>query len=400
MIRQGSGSRLTSIDALRGLVMVIMALDHTRDLIHRGAILFSATDLSKTTWIIFLTRWITHFCLPVFMFTAGTGIFLWWHKGGRSRNELSRFLVTRGLWFVSLELTVMQLAYDFNLPTRFIIFLLVLWIFGLCMVGMSVLIRMPIGSLVAVSIAVIVFHNCLDGIDGTRAFGSGAWLWNILRQSGLLRVAGIPVLVSYTVIPWLAVMAAGFCFGEVLLMDPARRQRTTRNLGLAMFAAFLALRAFNHYGDQAPWIHGRSAIFTLLSFLNTTKYPASLDFLLMTLGPALILLAYLDRHPPKPTNPLVTFGRVPLFYFVLHFYLIHMVVLLLSFVRYGGHTVAFAFNPVPNMGGSAQLYPKDFGWSLTTVYLAWIGVVAALYPVCRWFAKIKAERRSWWLSYL
>ncbi len=206
-----ASSRVAGIDALRGAVMVIMALDHVRDFFHVGAMSFSPTDLTKTTPALFLTRWITHFCLPVFMFAAGMGAFLWWRQRDHTKAQLSRFLWTRGLWFVVLELTVMRLAYDFNFSLRFLILLLILWIFGICMIAMAALIYLPLRWLAALSVIVIALHNCLDGISASQ-FGSGAWLWNLIHQPGIVTFAGHPVLVTYTVVPWIAVMGAGLLF--------------------------------------------------------------------------------------------------------------------------------------------------------------------------------------------
>jgi uncharacterized membrane protein len=391
------GSRLSGVDALRGAVMILMALDHVRDFLHIGAMTFSATDLSKTTPLLFLTRWITHFCLPVFMFAAGAGAFLWWRQNERTVGQLSRFLWTRGIWFVFLELTLMQFAYDFRVSLRYPILLLVLWIFGICMIAMAALVRLPMSGLLGLSIAVVVFHNCLDRINPTW-FGAGAWVWNLLHQPGF--IAGNAVLVTYTFLPWIGVMASGFCFGRILLLEPQRRERVMRGIGLASIVAFIVLRAINVYGDPVRWSFQKSPLFTLLSFLNCTKYPASLDFLLMTLGPALLVLAWLDGAPLSRRNPLIIFGRVPLFYFVVHFYVIHVLAVLLAWLRYGSAAFSFMFNPVPSMGGPAQLFPANFGYSLLTIYGIWILVVVILYPLCRWFANIKSGRRSWWLSYL
>jgi uncharacterized membrane protein len=394
-----SSSRLQSLDALRGSVMILMALDHVRDFFHIGAMSFSPTDLTKTTPILFFMRWITHFCLPVFMFAAGTGAFLWWRQGNHSKQELSRFLWTRGLWFILLELTVMRFSYNFNFSMRFPIFLLVLWIFGICMMGLAALIHLPLRALVVLSGAVIVLHNCLDPINASW-FGSGAWIWNILHQPGFFSFAGMMILVSYTFLPWIAVISIGFCFGHVLMLEPSMRRRITMKIGIASTIAFVVIRAVNLYGDPAPWSHQKSAVFTLLSFLNCTKYPGSLDFLLMTLGPALLLLAYFDRFTLKATNPLIVFGRVPLFYFVIHFYVIHALAVLLACLRYGKAALSFMFNPPPSMGGPQQLFPPNFGYSLWTVYAVWIAVVLSLYPLCRWYPKVKSTRRNWWLSYL
>ena len=267
------------------------------------------------------------------------------------------------------------------------------------MIALAALIYLPIRWLAALSLAVIALHNCLDRINASQ-FGAGARVWNLLHQPGVFSFAGRPVLVTYTFLPWIAVMAAGFCFGHVFKLEPAARQRIMLRIGLASTIAFVVLRAVNLYGDPAPWATQKSAMFTVLSYLNCTKYPASLDFLLMTLGPAMLALVYFDRNPLRATNPLVIFGRVPLFYFVLHFYLIHCLLAVMAWFRYGRSSFTFIFNPLPSMGGPAQLFPTGFGYSLWTVYTVWIAIVVLLYPLCRWFANVKATRRNWWLSYL
>ncbi|MGA7079926.1 MAG: heparan-alpha-glucosaminide N-acetyltransferase domain-containing protein [Terriglobales bacterium] len=396
--RTKPGSRLSSIDALRGTVMIIMALDHVRDFFHAAAISFSPTDLTRTWPILFFTRWITHFCLPVFVFAAGIGVFLFGQRN-RTKAQLSRFLWTRGLWFMALELTVMQFAYYFNFSFQYRILLIILWIFGMCMIAMAALVHLSARWLVVLSVLVIVFHNCLDGISATQ-FGSAAWVWHLLHQPGPFMVAGKSVLAPYPLLPWIGVMTAGFCFGQVFLLEPAQRQRIMLWAGLALTIAFVVVRAVNRYGDPAPWAHQKSALFTVLSFLNCTKYPGSLDFILMTLGPSLLLLAYFDRRTFQANNPLIVFGRVPMFYFILHFYLIHALVVLAAWFCYGRAASTFIFNLVPSMGGPEQLFPANFGYSLWVVYGVWILTVVLLYPLCRWFAKVKATRSDWWLSYL
>jgi uncharacterized membrane protein len=390
--------RVDAIDALRGAVMIVMALDHVRDFVHRGAMSASPTDLATTTPVLFLTRWVTHLCAPTFMLTAGLGAFLWWQRG-RTRTQLSVFLLCRGAWLMLLEVTVMRVAYDFDLVSRDPVFLLVLWVLGLCMVGLAALVWLPIPALATLSLAVIVLHNGLDGVTADR-FGSAAGVWNLLHQPGAFLIAWTPVIVGYPLIPWLAVMALGFCAGPLFLMERQRRRRLLVTIGAAAIVWFIAERAINGYGDPVPWATQSSPVYTVLSFLNTTKYPPSLDFLLMTLGPALLALAWLDRPDLKPSNPLVVFGRVPLFYFVLHFYLAHLAAVLLAFARYGGSARAFAFHRLPSMGGDATLFPPRFGEDLWVVYLVWGVIVLALYPACRWFGNLKARRREWWLSYL
>jgi uncharacterized membrane protein len=390
--------RLASIDALRGLVMVIMALDHVRDFIHRGAMTASPTDLATTTPALFFTRWITHLCAPTFMLTAGLGAYFWARRG-RTRGQLSRFLLTRGLWLMLLEVTLMRVAYNFDLAGSYPLLLVVLWVLGSCMVGLALLVWLPRPLLAGLSLVTIALHDTLDGVQA-GSLGAAAPVWHLLHQPGAFPLGGMTVFVAYPLVPWIAVMALGFCAGPILELDPAGRRRRLVTLGLAAIAAFLVIRALNGYGDPVPWAVQPSAVYTGLSFLNTTKYPPSLDFLLMTLGPALLLLAWFDRPGAPPPRPLVVFGRVPLFYFVLHFYAAHAAAVLLAFTRYGGATLDFAFHPVPSMGGPATLYPPAFGYDLWVAYLVWGAIVLALYPVCRWFAAVKSRRRDWWLGYL
>jgi uncharacterized membrane protein len=390
--------RVEAIDAVRGTVMILMALDHVRDFLHRGAMSSSPTDLTRTTPLLFFTRWVTHACAPTFMLLAGLGAFLWWH-GKRTRLQLSTFLFTRGLWLVALELTVMQLAYYFDAPLKYPLLLLVLWALGASMIALALLIWLPVRVLAVLSIAVIILHNCLDGVNAVR-FGPAAWAWNLLHQPGAFPLAGATVIVGYPLVPWVAVMALGFCLGPLFLQDRAARRRYLTVLGAAATLAFVVLRTLNGYGDPQPWAAQGSPTYTVLSFLNTTKYPPSLDFLLMTLGPAMLALAWFDRPGLKPSNPLVVFGRVPLFYFVIHFYAAHAAAALLALARYGTGALAFIFQPVPSMGGPPELFPAQFGYDLWVVYLVWALLVLALYPACRWFAAVKAKRRSWWLSYL
>ena len=378
--------------------MIIMALDHVRDFIHRGAMSGSPTDLASTTPVLFFTRWITHFCAPTFMFTAGLGAFFWWNHQ-RTRAELSTFLLTRGIWLITLELTVMQLAYNFNVAAANPIFLLVLYVLGACMVCLAALVWLPIRWLGWLSVAVIVLHNTLDPVTA-RQFGAYAWAWNLFHQVGAFQVAGKLLIVGYPLVPWVAVMAAGFAFGPVFLKDPTARRRDMVWLGIAASVAFIMIRAINTYGDPAPWSTQPAAVMTVLSFLNVTKYPPSLAFMLMTLGPALLVLASFDRRQLSRDHPLVVFGRVPLFYFVLHFVAAHVVIAALSLIQYGGAAWAFIFHPVPSMGGPKDLYPVGFGYDLWVAYAVWATIVIGLYPACRWFGAVKARRRDWWLSYL
>jgi len=388
-------NRIFSIDALRGLIMVIMALDHTREFVHAGAQVFNPEDLTKTTYILFFTRWITHFCAPVFAFTAGMGAFLKGERGGTT-GDLSKFLLTRGLWLVVLEFTIVRLAFFYRIdiaddPT----FLLVFWMLGISMIVLAALIHLPFRALAAVSVAMVALHNLLDKITPAQ-FGGYGWIWNVLHQPGLIYPKPV-VIVAYPLIPWIGVMAAGFCFARVYRLPDEQRRKTLLITGLAITSAFLLIRFANVYGDLRPWVAQPRPGFTPLAFLRTNKYPPSLDFLMMTLGPAITFLGLFDRARPSTSNPVIVFGRTPQFYFIVHIAVIHLFAIILGYVRYGAQP--FLWKPSPTIGG-APIYPAGYGWSLMTTYLVWAAVVVVMYPTCRWLANLKASRREWWLSYL
>jgi uncharacterized membrane protein len=378
-------SRVQSVDALRGLVMIVMALDHVRDFTSSSAFLFQPDDLARTNAALFFTRWITHFCAPVFMFTAGIGAYFRAARG-RTIGELSRFLVTRGLWLVLLELTAVRLAFSFG---RGPVILEVLWALGWSMMLLAVLVHLPVEWLAVLSIATIALHNFADGVkDG--------FIWNIVHRQAGVQVGSTLVIVAYPLVPWFAVMATGYCFGRVMTFETERRRRWLLRIGWGATAAFLVVRGVNIYGDPQRW-SGTIQGMVVLSFLRVTKYPPSLDFLLMTLGPAILLLWWLDRFEMGDTNPLTVFGRVPLFYFVVHLFLIHGLAVLLAVFRYGH--AGFMLSPLPSMGGPA-MYPPDYGYGLCGVYTIWLALVILMYPLCRWFAGVKRGRRDWWLSYV
>jgi uncharacterized membrane protein len=374
--------------------MIVMALDHTRDFFHNAAMYFQPDDLTRTSTALFFTRWITHICAPVFMFTAGLGAFFWLSRG-RTAGQLSKFLLKRGIWLVILEVTVVRFAMVFNAGFDLVI-LTVFWSIGWAMVVLALVAHLPVRVLAPLSVAVIALHNLADPVTASQ-FGSAAWIWHFLHQVGVFKVGRAGILIAYPLIPWAAVMAAGFCFGCVATMEPPRRRRWMTRIGLVLTVAFFIIRWINIYGDPAPWSRKIPGM-TVLSFLRCNKYPPSLDFLLMTLGPAILLLAWLDRISFAAANPLIVFGRVPLFYFIVHLYVIHCLAVLLAFLRYGH--AGFMLTPLPSMGGSMALYPQDYGYSLGVVYLLWIGIVVLMYPVCLWFARLKERRREWWLSYL
>jgi uncharacterized membrane protein len=332
------------------------------------------------------------------MFTAGLGAALF-VQGGGTRRELTRFLATRGLWLMLLEVTVMRLIYNFNFSLQYPLLLLVLWVLGGCMIGLALLCWIPVPALTALSLGVIALHNTLDGVRAAQ-FGAAAPAWNLLHQVGAFPAGPGLVIVGYPLVPWVAVMALGFCCGSLFRLDARLRQQRLLQFGSCALVAFVIIRGMNRYGDPASWAVQSTSVFTVLSFLNTTKYPPSLDFLLMTLGPALIALAWFDRRAVAARNPLVVFGRVPLFYFVGHFFLAHLAAVVLAWLRYGGATAAFAWHPVPSMGGAATLYPPGFGYDLWAAYAVWLAIVCVMYPACAWFGQLKRRRTDWWLRYL
>jgi uncharacterized membrane protein len=383
--------RLDSIDVLRGLVMVLMALDHTRD--YFSNVMFDPSDLTKTNSALFLTRWVTHFCAPVFVFLAGTGAFLSTLRG-KTQSELARFLLTRGLWLVLLELTVIcWLGWNFNFDYHNWQGL-VIWAIGWSMVALAGLIFLPQRALVVFGLVMILGHNALDKIQPEH-FGKLGWLWKILHVPGEMTPAsGIQLFVMYPLIPWIGVMAVGFCFGKLLLHEPQRRQKLLFRLGAVLTLSFVILRAVNVYGDPSRWAVQKNWWFTIFSFLNCSKYPPSLLFLLMTLGPALMALAWLDQSSGRWRQPFLIIGRVPMFYYLLHLPLIHLMAVIFSWIRYGHPVEALYGNP------PRPAPPSDYGYNLPIVYLVWIGIVVLLYPACRWFADLKKRRKDAWLSYL
>ena len=377
-------SRVASIDLIRGAVMVLMAIDHVR--------VYSGLPAGGPTAGIFLTRWVTHFVAPAFIFLAGTSAFFY----GRKHTDVSRFLFVRGVWLVLLELTVIRVCWTFNFDFRHYLLAGVIWVIGWCMILMAALVRLRPRTVGIIGVAIIALHNLvMPWLISHVPLGE---LWKILYigfSNG--PVDGTPLIVLYSIIPWIGVMATGYWFGTVLTLEPARRNRICVRFGLGATALFLVLRGFNLYGDPRPWSSG-TPMPALLSFLNTTKYPASLSFLLMTLGPTIALIPLLDRARGRVGQWLTVFGRVPFFYYVLHIPLIHALALVVSKIRTG--TVdpwLFTNHPMGNPPA-----PDGYTWSLGLLYLVWGIAVVMLYFPCRSYADLKARRsdQSRWLKYL
>ena len=391
----GGALRIDSIDLLRGLVMVIMALDHTRDFFGDPAA--RPTDLATTTAVLFYTRWVTHICAPTFFLLTGVGAYL--TRRRMSLPELSRFLLTRGAWLLVLELVVMRFALQFNVDYQVTV-ITVLWALGWSMIVLAALCRLPPWAIAAFGLALVGGHNALDGLSSGMATHPGllAGVWTVLHQPGIVfRSSHALVLISYVLIPWVGVTALGYVLGGIYEWSADARRRFLLRLGLGLIAAFVVLRFSNVYGDPALWSWQSTPARTLMSFLNTVKYPPSLLFLLMTLGPALLLLRAFDGGGPVWLRPVATFGKVPLFFYVLHFYLIHLLAVAASYLRYGD--VAQMFRS-PDIGHFPFSAPPGWNLGLPMVYLLWVVVVVALYPLCRWYARLRQRHRAWWLSYL
>ena len=381
-------ARLTSVDTLRGSVMILMALDHVRD--YFGVPGLNPVNLAQTTVPLFLTRWITHLCAPTFFLLTGTGAFL--ARRGRSTAELSRFLLLRGVWLIVLELTVVRcLGFQFNADYQ-VTMLVVIWALGWAMVVLSALVWLPTTAILSVGAVMIAGHNLFDSVRSAHP------LWVLLHaQAVLVNRPGFVVFVAYPLVPWVGVTAVGYALGQIYEWNSERRRAFLLRCGVAMVGAFVLLRTLNIYGNPVPWAPQSSTALTIVSFLNATKQPPSLLFLLMTLGPALLLLRALDQRTPRFLQPALVFGRVPLFYFLLHLPLIHLLAVVACYFMNGA--VHWMFES-PTLAVYPFTPPPVWGLSLPWIYLLWVAVVASLYPVCAWFASVKQRRRDWWLSYL
>jgi uncharacterized membrane protein len=378
-------ARISSMDVVRGAVMVLMAIDHVR--------VYSGLPAGGPAAGIFFTRWVTHFCAPAFIFLAGTSAFMY----AQRHADVSRFLVTRGVWLILLELTVLRIAWTFNVGFGGYNMAGVIWVIGWCMVSLALIVRLPLTAIAALGIVVIAGHNLTDLIPNfgsTLAEGSLSGVWKIVYlgfSAGPITFGdeGPQLWVLYSLVPWIGVIAAGYAFGAVLMLEPLRRRRICFGIGFASIAAFLVLRGVNLYGDPRPWQSG-------LDFLNATKYPASLSFLLMTLGPTIAVLPLLDEARGAIARWLMVFGRVPFFYYVLHIPLIHVLALIVSQIRLD-HVSGWLFANHPM---APPPPPEGYVWSLPVLYLVWALSIVILYAACRWYAALKTRRTDWWLRYV
>jgi uncharacterized membrane protein len=372
----GAKGRIISIDVLRGLVMALMALDHTRDFFSTAG--FNPRDVAEPA--LFLTRWVTHLCAPTFIFLSGLSAFL--YGSGRSLGQTSRFLLVRGLWLIVIEFTIVRLGWTFDLGPFQEFTAGVLWAIGAALAALAALIWLPRWAIAGVALVMIASHNGLDGIRAEQ-FGDSGAIWLFLHQPGFVHLGdGISVFVLYPLVPWIGVMALGYALGPAMRLEPEVRQRLLFWTGAAVTVGFVLLRATNLYGDPAPWVVQANWPGSVLSFLNCEKYPPSLLYLMMTLGPALMLLAAFEHARGWFARVLAIFGQVPFFYYVVHIYLIHALAVVVGLAMTG----TIVSNP-------------EVGLNLAGIYLVWLLALVLLYPVCRWFAGLKERGSGWWWSY-
>ncbi|MEO9891948.1 heparan-alpha-glucosaminide N-acetyltransferase domain-containing protein [Aurantibacter sp.] len=387
-----SSSRIKSIDMLRGLVMIIMALDHVRDYFHFDAYLFDPTDLTQTNGALFFTRFITHYCAPVFVFLAGTSAFFVGQR--RGLKALSVWLLKRGLWLIFLELTIIKFGWLFKFDLGYSL-LQVIWILGLAMIILAGLIHLPKKSVIIVSVLMIVGHNAFDSFVPTGIFNSG--VWTFLHEFKLLTYGDIQIFVAYPIIPWVFVMPLGYYFGALYKTTFNRKIRSKILLqcGMGLIVTFFILRIMNLYGDPYEWEPQDSWSYTLISFFNISKYPPSLLFLLITLGPSIIVLALAEKWKGWLYDKLVIIGRVPMFFYIIHIYVIHLLALIAVVI-----TGFDASNMYIDLWVTMQNGLRGYGFNLGVVYIIWIVLVIGLYPICSWYNTYKTNNRDkWWLSY-
>jgi len=388
-----STHRIQSIDLLRGIVMIIMALDHCRDMLHyNNSIGQGPLDFGTTTPALFLTRWITHFCAPVFVFLSGTGIFLYSSKG-KSKKQIAIFLFTRGLWLIFAEIFIIGPLWDFYF---FEFFLQVIWAIGLSMVFLSVLQFLPYRVLFVIGLLIVFGHNLLDNITVEQPFLKSV-LWSVIHKEHLYQISDhLQLVIQYPFLPWLGLMILGYALGKLYLPETSAEYRKKFLLitGLASIALFIIIRFVNIYGDMHQWSHQKTPVFTLLDFVNTTKYPPSLLYILMTIGPALVFLSFAENISTRFSRKIAIFGKVPFFYYILHVALIRSISWAAFFVS--GHT----WSDLDFTHFREGSLPYGSGYSLWVVYLTWVAVIIILYFPCRWYSKYKTTHKYWWLSYL
>lgn len=386
--------RVQSIDVLRGIVMIIMALDHVRDFFHSDAFQHDPLDTATTTPILYFTRWITHFCAPTFVFLAGTSAYLIGTR--KTKSQLSSFLIKRGAWLILIEAAVISLGITFNPFYNAIIFQ-VIWAIGISMVILGLAVRLPYAVIFTIGALIVFGHNILDYPEAARQH-QVSFLWDLLHDGRFDAYTYAPnhvLIIAYAFVPWTGIMFMGYCAGRLFeaSVDPVKRQQILLTIGFALVVLFFILRWFNGYGNPLPWSQQQNGVATFLSFMNVHKYPPSLMYASITLGPAMIVLVLIENVQNRFTDFVKVYGRVPFFYYVIHFYLIHALSVVAFFASGYGKKDIVSDTPF-------LFRPSQFGFDLWVVYLVWIVIILLLYPLCKWYNKYKSTHTQWWLSYL
>jgi len=389
-------NRIGSIDLLRGIVMVIMAIDHTRDFLHNDAIRHDPLDLATTTPLLYFTRWITHFCAPTFVMLAGVSAYLVGLR--KSKNELSGFLIKRGAWLILVEVLIVSLGITFD-PLYHAFILQVIWAIGASLIVLGLAVRLPYKAIFAIGCAILLLHNLLDYPEAERQ-GNLGFVWDLFHSGRFSAYQYLPnhfLVIVYPLLPWFGIIMLGYCLGKIFeqTVTPEIRRRFLLLLGGGMILFFIVVRFLNGYGDPLHWSSQKDALYTFLSFMNVQKYPPSLMFTCATLGPAIIALGLLEGVKNRVASFFTVFGRVPFFYYVVHFYLIHIITVVVFFAQ------GYGMKDLLPVGGPPILFrATDLGFGLGGVYLIWALLIFALYPICKWYNNYKSVHAQWWLSYV
>lgn len=394
-----ASKRIESIDIVRGLAMVIMALDHVRDYFHISANIDDPLNLATTSPWLFFTRWITHFCAPIFVFLSGTSIYL--QSLRKTKKELSAFLIKRGLWLVFAEFFIISLAWTFD-PMYHIHPMQVIWAIGISMILLGFIIHLPFKLILLLGSVIVLGHNLLDIPESAPGFKAGFW-WDLFHHGFFTLYSYAPnhyVMMVYPFVAWTGVMMLGYCAGIFFSEKYTQQQRTKilRTLGLGLIILFVTVRFINVYGDPVKWTAQQDGLYTFLSFMKVNKYPPSLLYLCIMIGPALLLLVFMEKVKNRFTNIMLVFGRTAFFYYIIHLYLIHLLAVAAFFIR-GGHTIQDAIDSMQKLPFLFVIPGEGIG--LAAVYAVWAVVIIALYPLCKWYDKYKTRHKEkWWLSYL
>ena len=397
-------NRVQSIDILRGLVMVIMALDHVRDFFYKADLGKAAdaaldpTNMQTTYPALFFTRWITHFCAPIFVFLAGTSVYLMCQR--KSKKEVSLFLIKRGFWLILVEIIIVTFGWTFN-PFFNVIILQVIWAIGVSMVLLGILVLLPYKLIFAIALIIVIGHNLMD-YQSISSGLKGSTFANLLYFSNFSIFSlsqDHVVIIVYAFFPWTGVMLLGYCFGKLYRagIDAEWRRKKLIQLGAGITLLFIILRFMNVYGDPVSWeSQPRGTIYTILSFFNLNKYPPSLLFLCMTIGPGILFLAFIEKAHNWFTRIMNVYGRVPMFYYILHFYIIHIIVVIVFYAQ------GFGEKDIVPTGLPFYFKPNGLGFNLWGVYAIWFLVVIILFPICKKYDRYKTAnaKQKWWLSYI